>query len=939
MELAALVGYMLRPGVAASGYLAFLMQDGYDAEIPPGTRAQTLPGPGEMPESFETGPSLAARAAWNNLKPRQTRPVLIKPNQDAPLYLEGTALNLKPNDPLLLVFGNGKDQQELRKARTVTPEPAFNRTKVDLQPSAASTAVAAVSAEGRTLIERYLDPRSFVSPQSELGGEVFDILKRAEARRAMSVTREQAADWMRETLRRLRRRHRFARDRKYKRLEEWIGEMMRDLEALLRRLPPKGARPLPSGGGVAPPAPLSFDALLSAISKAPSTPPASASELAPALTEVFAAGSDRALAFLAALRPTHASPYQALANATVTPPSPVKVYALRLTSQLFGHAAPKRLLLDGRRVEWPIIEYADEKSPPIPHEHPGIIDLDGSHPEILPSGWIVITTPKTTLTDDAQLVARVTKVDPALSRADYGISGSITEVHFEPGNWIHLETADEPESRTDEASEGPDEEIDEQDDFDAIRRTVVYAQSELLAQAEAPIPEDVTDATIELGRLDEGLQPGRWLIVTGDRTDIPNTTVPDGELVMLESVDQTFDPALPGDRMHSTLKLANSLNFTYARGSVAVYGNVAPATNGETHREVLGSGDGARGSQEFTLRHPFLTYVPARNDRGMASTLQVLVDDIPWKQVATLAMAGPKDHVFTTRTTDEGKTAVIFGDGHHGARLPSGSENVVAIYRTGSGAAFDAPAGKISLLATKPLGVKSVVNPLVVAPGAGPEPRDSGRRNAPLGVAPLDRLVSVRDYEQFALGFGGVGKASATELWDGRHEIVHVTVSGMDSGPLPATSQMLDSLEAALQLSGDPSQPVLVAPREFRFLVIRASVTLAAGFSWELVSEAIRQRLVDRFGFDARGFAQDVVSSEVITAIQAVAGVESVQLLVLDAIPETITAAQLTVLGTQLQLRQRIHARLARRRDRVLPAQLCVLNPTLDGTLTLELNK
>jgi predicted phage baseplate assembly protein len=325
----------------------------------------------------------------------------------------------------------------------------------------------------------------------------------------------------------------------------------------------------------------------------------------------------------------------------------------------------------------------------------------------------------------------------------------------------------------------------------------------------------------------------------------------------------------------------------------------------------------------------------------MASTLQVLVDDIPWTQVETLAMAGPKDHVFTTRTSNEDKTAVIFGDGRHGARLPSGSENVVAVYRTGSGAAFDAPPGKVSLLATKPLGVKSVVNPLVVEPGSGPEPRDSGRRNAPLGVAPLDRLVSVPDYEQFSLGFGGVGKATASELWDGSHEVVHVTVAGMDSGPLPATSGMLDSLEAALQLSGDPSQPVLVAPREFLFLVIRANVTLAGGFSWDVVSEAIRQRLLDHFGFEARGFAQDVVSSDVISAIQAVAGVESVRLLVLDAIPETITAAQLTGLGAQLQLRQRIHARLARlapARDRILPAQLCVLNPKLDGTLTLELN-
>jgi hypothetical protein len=952
MELAALAGYALRPGVAASGYLAFMLQEGYDAEVPPGTRAQTLPGPGEVPESFETGSSLAARATWNNLQPRQTRPQIIGTTKngapDNPIYLKGTATNLKPNDPLLLVWGQGTNDQDFRKVKTVTPEPAFNRTKVELQASASSAAARAVSLAARELITRHLDPASVASPQSEIGRAVVDILRKAEARRITASTLTQLIDWFRETLERLRHHHRSAKDKGYTRLEEWIRDVIRDFEALEKLLPPvRASAATPRRGhGIEPEGtptpwpslPARLDALLGALSKPPSTPPTSANWLFPTPQEVFAPGSDQQVEFLAALRPAAGSPYRAMANAAVTPPSPIEVYALRLTSPLFGHAAPLRLLADGRRVEWPIIEY-DPNNKPIYHEDPGVVDLEGAHPEILPDGWIVVRTRDATLTPGGgTLIAKVKNVDPNLSRADYGISGAITRVELDPGGWIVLETTDETESTTYETSEGPDEEIDERDDFDAIRWTVVHAQSELLPQAEAPIHDDVKDDTIELGRLQEGLQPGRWLVVTGDRTDITATTVSGGELVMLSQVEQSFDSKLPGDRLHSTLHLANRLSFTYARGSAMIYGNVAPATNGETHREVLGSGDGSRASQDFTLRHPFLTYIPARNARGMLSTLQVLVDDIPWQPVESLAALGPRDHAFTTRTSDDGKTTVIFGDGHHGARLPSGSENVVAIYRTGSGTAFAAPPGKISLLATKPLGVKSVVNPLAVASGSGPEPRDSGRRNAPLGVAPLDRLVSVHDYQELSLGFGGVGKAIATELWDGRHEIVHVTVAGMDGGPLPVDSQMLQSLETALQLSGDRAQPVHVAPREFLFLVISANVTLAAGFSWDTVSAAIRQRLLDRFGFDARSFGQDVVASEVISAIQAVAGVESVQLVVLDAVPETITATQLAGLGARLRLRQRIHARLAhlaRSRDRVRPAQLCVLNPDLKGTLLL----
>jgi hypothetical protein len=50
-ELARLVGYKLRPGVAASVYLAFTLEKGAQVEIPAGTRGQSIPGPGELPQS------------------------------------------------------------------------------------------------------------------------------------------------------------------------------------------------------------------------------------------------------------------------------------------------------------------------------------------------------------------------------------------------------------------------------------------------------------------------------------------------------------------------------------------------------------------------------------------------------------------------------------------------------------------------------------------------------------------------------------------------------------------------------------------------------------------------------------------------------------------------------------------------------------------------
>src|SRR5260221_13654608 len=48
LELARLVGYNLRPGVSASVYLAYTLEDGAaETTIPVGSRSQSLPGAGE----------------------------------------------------------------------------------------------------------------------------------------------------------------------------------------------------------------------------------------------------------------------------------------------------------------------------------------------------------------------------------------------------------------------------------------------------------------------------------------------------------------------------------------------------------------------------------------------------------------------------------------------------------------------------------------------------------------------------------------------------------------------------------------------------------------------------------------------------------------------------------------------------------------------------
>jgi predicted phage baseplate assembly protein len=305
------------------------------------------------------------------------------------------------------------------------------------------------------------------------------------------------------------------------------------------------------------------------------------------------------------------------------------------------------------------------------------------------------------------------------------------------------------------------------------------------------------------------------------------------------------------------------------RSSVAIYANVVDATNGQTRNEVLGSGNGATAMQTFQLKQSPLTYVSAATVDGVQSTLSASVNGVLWQEVRSLAFVGARDRNFVTAIDNAGNTKVTFGDGTHGARLPTGVENITAVYRNGIGTPGNVDAQQVSLLATKPLGVTQVINPLRASGGADPETRDQARRNVPLAVLALDRLVSVADYADFARTFGGVGKASAVKLGNQ----VRVTIAGADDAPIDTTSDLYRNLLQAMQSYGDPSLSLGLDVRELLALTLSAKVGLVPDYVWENVEPLIRAALLNAFGFESRDLAQNAYLSEVVACIQAVAGV------------------------------------------------------------------
>jgi hypothetical protein len=1010
LELARLVGYVLRPGVASSVYLAYTIEEdrsvappaSMKAIVPEGSRAQSVPGPGELPQPFETSDALEARTEWNNLQTRLTQPqtresIFKKVNaKQNGLYLKGTATNLKPNDALLIDFGDGRPAPY--RVIEVIAETARDRTRVILRNFGAPQSAAAAVANAT---RPFRDLKQFgVSERAAMTKRVLDQLGELETKAETATPGEVASLIDGKVLPMVKDEHATAKESGYTKQEPWLDEMITGISALrdsvLATGGPVAVTPAPTTPLPQPPV-----SLFERLGQAPSRPPASARHLPLDLKKTFAPRADLYPQLLTKLRPELGPVlFQALENTEVAPKSGLKVYALPVAASLFGHNAPKRQgvsrgdFIETHVIgEWPIVEPINRQFNPTHGGSTGeaeftstetnnVLYLDSKHDKIVEGGWVLIdmgsvptgdndkplqVLPATSGSNPQFLLTKIRTAHSNLSRAEYGMTGPTTRLELE-NPWIGLKFLDQNNRQP----------LYDRD-FQVIRGTVVYAQSEELATADEPITEHVCDGVdepIELDRLYEGLKPGRWLIVAGERTDVldPESKVVRGihgaELVMLNAVrhDTKRLPVvsekggesvvLAGDKTHTFLTLSHSLAYCYRRDTLTIYGNVVKATHGETRIEVLGNGDGSKPLQTFALRQSPLTYLSAPTPDGTASTLIVRVNDVQWHETDSLAGLKPNDRRFFSEIDDESKTKVVFGNGREGARPPTGIENIRATYRTGIGKPGNVKAGQISLLATRPLGVKEVINPLRASGGADRESRDQARQNAPLALLALERLVSLQDYTDFSRTFAGIGKARAAALSDGRRRLVHVTIAGADDIPIDENSELYRFLSQSLRDFGDPQTPVRLAVRELLSLIVSATVRVEPDYLWEKVEPIIRSALIDAFGFSRRELGQDVNPSEVIATIQAVPGVAYVDLDLLRSIDaqtlqkllekttsgsstEVLDSATIAGLGLDLTAPpKRVIAQLARRDpdnpNKILAAQLAMLSPEVPETLILS---
>jgi predicted phage baseplate assembly protein len=772
LELAQLIGYELRPGVAASTCLAFTLDDSPGAFgttlVPPttaavlpeaaptvtvdvGTKVQSVPGPNEMPQTFETIEKINARAEWNSISPRLTQPQTIATTSQS-FILKGAINTLKKGDRVLIMDGGGGSSVQTIVNVSITTDP----TSID--PNASTTEVDVAAIAPGTV---GYSPASYTPPSGLAQGSINDF-PAGTALTASVVQQILAKQWESDTLLALAK------------IQNWpVDQLATEINAQIAQAAS------PGGAGI-----WVFHQRAAAFGyNAP-------------LWDALQPG----LRFEAAL----------LQADTSTPPN------LTYT----GVAPAYKDSWEGSHLDFYNSCSAGECA----------LYLDSSYPDIVAESWIALLAPG---------------IAPATMQV-----GSNTETTYSAftlsAKVSRLMVAD-----TSSLSVFP------------IRGTTILCQSELLPLAEVPITDIVQGNVITLDRAYLGLTTGSRVVITGERSDLEGVTVAELRTLTEVVLQNGF----------TVITLDSSLDNPYKRATVRINANVALSTNGETVQEILGSGDGSQTFQSFVLQQSPLTYISANTPSGTQSTLEMRVDDLLWEEVAFFFGHGPEEHVYITRQDDAANTTVTFGDGITGSRLPTGQQNIKAKYRRGIGIGGLVRANQLSLMLTRPLGVKAANNPQVATGAADPENLNDARRNSTLTIMTLGRVVSLEDYQDFARAFAGIDKALATWTWSGQRRIVLLTVAGVNGATVAPESALYKNLLAAISLYSEPFVHLLLQSYEPLFFRVGGTVTVDPDYLVDTVRAGVETALRTTFAFAMRDFGQPVHLSEVIATIQNVRGV------------------------------------------------------------------
>jgi hypothetical protein len=928
LELAQHISYFLQPGVAASTYLAFSMNESQGAPpraiIPVGTKVQSVPEQDQLPQIFETTEEIEARVEWNNIK-LQTKIKSIPVFGNKEIYLKGIVNNLQPGDGILMIGAERKDDPknenwDFRKIKKVFIDRDADRTRITWDKGL-----------GKEIHGNTVNPAHDEFKVYALRQKAFLFGYNAPDFRTLSGSVK--SEFLSQGI----------KARYYTSTSSDIFNTF-----VLERSETEINKTWGSG------------------SPAPGLPADNfsvmwyGSILSPVGGEVtfYTSSDDGVRLYIDGKMVINNWTDHGLQENSVT----LMLQAGRLYSFLLqyyekGGASQIQLSWSGPGLSKQIIPAANFFMPGDFNDWPGYtitaiageeksIHLDAIYSKIIKGSWIVLAK---------ETYDEVYEVDESVesSRKNFTLTAKTTKLKIKGENLDLFENN--------------------------VRDAIVFGQSEELEMAEKPVTSSPSGNQITLEKVLPDFPKGKMIIISGKRQRIKITArrdvsklrsitsadtqdlhpgdsliivevpaikgkdeqtiftlqdntgfvgtislwLPEWEFASAEEKDAVISEThkvtlVAADNYSTTLTLGDNLATYFDRSSVIVYANLAASTHGETIRETLGSGNSSQIFQKFELKQKPVTYISAATSSGNATTLEIRVNDILWKEVPSFYGASANEKIYITRIDNDGKVTVQFGDGITGARLPTGTENVKAKYRSGIGTDGLMNAGQLSMLMTPQLGLNKVTNPLAASGADDPETFDKAKQNAPITVLTLDRIVSATDFEDFARAFAGISKAKSDVLWNGEQQVVVITVAAADQQPIDDKSELYTNLNTAIKTSGHFYKTIYLENYDPVLFTVNAKIKIDPAYLFDSVRQNVVTSLQKGFSFEERDFGQDVTPSEIITVIQDVEGVLFVDL---------------ELLNGKNPFTQGDHYRITSERARwsgmdILPAQLLTIDST-----------
>lgn len=391
---------------------------------------------------------------------------------------------------------------------------------------------------------------------------------------------------------------------------------------------------------------------------------------------------------------------------------------------------------------------------------------------------------------------------------------------------------------------------------------------------------------LDLAAMPELMKPGRRLLIAGDGVACA---------VTVKSVDRTpgslsvtVTPGIP--------LAADGGAGGYTRHATIIYANAVQAGHGETKPErILGGGDATQSNQSFNLDVENISHLrDTAFPSGVRADLRLFVDGREWTQVANLNDSGPEDHHYSVRMREDGTVTLAFGDGEHGRRLPTGSNNLRVVYRVGSGLGGNLDAYGLIKLNKPHVLVKELVQPIAATGGNHMEGIESMRKNAPASVLTLERAVSVSDFAHLAAANSSVWQAHAYALPSrgGRSERIEVVVVPAGGGELNGLGDQIRTTLARHAVPG-----VIVSVSGYRAVIPSLEVTVAVkreAYQPEVVVDRVREALLTAFALSTGRLGAPLFRSRLFEVVEALEGVENSSCRILDGAFRDFTGALVT---------------------------------------------